>query len=92
MHENEIAHRDIKCENVLITDDEWVLVSDLGLAHYIQPGDIYEKANGTVAYLPPELLKLPKWDFVKPSDIWSLGVVFYKMMTNEIPYPYKIDV
>lgn len=89
-HEMGVVHRDIKPENVLIGLDGNVKVADFGLAK-LTGGNaslahltLSSQAMGTLRYMAPEQLDSPR-DVDHRADIYSLGVVFYEMLTGEIP-------
>jgi len=88
-HDEQIVHRDIKPENILITKKGQVKIADFGLAKLLggQP-DISltasQMAMGTMNYMAPEQRENTK-DVDHRADIYSLGVVFYEMLTGEVP-------
>ncbi len=85
-HKNGIIHRDIKSQNVLIKDDGTVKLADFGIAVIHNSMQITSKGNvlGSVHYLAPELAKGNQ--ATMQSDIYSLGIVFYELLTGDVPY------
>ncbi len=89
-HDQGVVHRDIKPENIMLTRDGRVKIADFGLAKLLRrtPGDATltgtEQVMGTFHYLAPEQIRTPK-DVDHRADIYSLGVVFYEMLTGDLP-------
>ncbi len=91
-HKNGIIHRDIKSQNVLIKDDGTVKLADFGIAVIHNAMQITSKGNvlGSVHYLAPELAKGGSASM--QSDIYSLGIVFYELLTGDVPYKAETPV
>ena len=85
-HDMNIVHRDIKTENVMINKDERLKIMDFGLAKIKSSEGITKTKGslGTLSYMSPEQTQGIPADH--RSDIWSLGVVFYEMLTGELPF------
>jgi hypothetical protein len=89
-HEHGVVHRDIKPENVLLDRSGRVKVADFGLAKMMERGETDRSLTGagqvmgTPHYMAPEQWERPK-DVDHRADIYSLGVVFYEMLTGELP-------
>ena len=85
-HENSIVHRDIKPGNILIDEHGLVKIVDFGLAKLGGQTMLTKEGTtlGTVAYMSPEQARGDEVD--SRTDIWSLGVVLYEMVTGLLPF------
>ncbi len=86
-HERNVVHRDIKPANLMLTSDDTVKITDFGTAKILQFGSTQQTAHvmGTPSYMSPEQVKGRAVD--GRSDIFSLGVMLYEMVTGEKPFP-----
>ena len=85
-HKNNIIHRDIKPHNIIITEDGVAKVTDFGIAKAVSNSTItaFGKTIGSVHYFSPEHARGGYTD--AKSDIYSLGVVMYEMVTGRVPF------
>ena len=85
-HDSNIIHRDIKPQNVLIKEDGLVKITDFGIAMALNSNELTQTNSvmGSVHYLPPEQAN-GKGATVK-SDIYSLGIVMFELLTGQLPF------
>ncbi|XP_072534876.1 testis-specific serine/threonine-protein kinase 6-like [Salminus brasiliensis] len=86
LHEQDIVHRDLKCENVLLTADNQVKITDFGFSR-ISKGfpELSDTFCGSPFYAAPEVIMSKAYD-PKKSDVWSLGVILYVMVVGCLPF------
>lgn len=86
LHQHNIAHRDIKLENILLTKNGSIKLSDFGLSYYSQSpiGHRMKSSVGTPFYVAPEIIQGKYYG--NEVDYWSLGVVMYLLLTGTLPF------
>lgn len=89
IHDQNIAHRDLKCENLLLDNDFNLKVADFGFSKRLEymAGQIVlsDTFCGSSAYAAPELLQRIPYN-PKMTDVWSMGVLLFIMLTGTMPY------
>lgn len=89
LHENGFAHRDLSPNNIMIdaASDNTIKLVDFGLSRELPiDGSLVHSPGGTRELMAPEVIEVPKTGYdAKKSDIWSLGVTFYWIITGEFP-------
>ncbi|MCL2493836.1 MAG: protein kinase, partial [Clostridiales bacterium] len=86
-HRNNIIHRDVKPHNILVTPDGTAKITDFGIAKAMGDGTIISENGmimGSVHYFSPEQSRGQYVD--EKSDIYSLGIVLYEMLTGRVPF------
>ena len=89
-HENRIIHRDIKPQNIIMSRDGTVKVTDFGIAKVADSTTVTTTAAGTVHYISPEQARGGYSD--ERSDIYSLGITMYEMVTGRVPFEGETNV
>lgn len=84
-HQQQISHRDIKTENILITPEGFVKLIDFGFATLSDKNERLKVFCGTPCYMAPEIVARKK--YLGPNaDIWSLGILYYFMLSGSFPF------
>lgn len=83
-HRNHIIHRDIKPQNIMISKDGKVKVTDFGIAKAVTSNTITSNVMGSVHYTSPEQARGGFSD--EKSDIYSLGITMFEMLTGRVPF------
>ncbi|CAG2239223.1 Probable serine/threonine-protein kinase HSL1 [Mytilus edulis] len=85
LHESEICHRDIKCDNILLDRYFNVKLADFGFARTMPSNELLETNCGSYVYTAPEVMDGNHYDGVT-ADIWSMGICLYSMLCGRLPY------
>lgn len=85
-HDSYIIHRDLKPQNIMIQDDGQIKITDFGIAMALNSTQLTQTNSvmGSVHYLPPEQAA-GKGSTIK-SDIYSMGIIFYELLTGSLPF------
>lgn len=88
LHDNKISHRDLKPQNLLLSEDYKILkISDFGFAKIVGSNALQETICGSPMYMAPEIMDhLPYTD---KSDLWSVGIIMYEVMFGKYPIAAK---
>lgn len=88
VHSNNIAHRDIKSDNILINNEGKCKIGDLGMSLKIGLKDTFTKTEGNLYFYPPEFCeeKEDRSFALKPVDIWAFGVTIYTCIYKHLPF------
>lgn len=87
LHKNNILHRDIKLDNILLDKNNNLKLCDFGISLKVNKDTFYTDRCGTPAYIAPEII-ISKYKGFK-SDYWSLGVTLFILLTASPPFKAK---
>jgi len=90
LHEFGIVHRDLKLENIMMSDNSERSIPklvDFGLAKIIGPNETATEPFGTLGYVAPEVLKKQPYSF--SCDVWSFGCIIYAMLSGSLPFDHE---
>jgi len=90
LHVRLYCYRDLKPENLMIDNNGYVRLVDLGFAKYVEPGQKTWTFCGTPEYIAPEILTNTGHNHA--ADYWSLGILIYELLTKNTPFRAKDDV
>ena len=87
MHHNDVAHRDLKPQNILMSEYGTFKIADFGVSTIVGHHDSVDDCEGTHHFLAPEECKI---DFVsysgKAADIWAMGATFFAFTYHRVPF------
>ncbi|XP_053503801.1 ribosomal protein S6 kinase-related protein [Ictalurus furcatus] len=89
LHDFGVMHRDLKMENILLTDQGHVCLADFGLSRRLERGEKAFTICGTIQYMAPEVLTGGPYSHA--ADWWSLGILLYTLAAGEFPLPPESD-
>jgi len=90
LHDFGIVHRDLKLENVMMSDSSNVAhpkIVDFGLAKIIGPNEKADEPFGTLGYVAPEVLKKRPYSY--SCDVWSIGCIMYALLSGSLPFDHE---
>lgn len=85
LHKNNILHRDIKLDNILLDSKGGIKICDFGISREVKDNELMYEYLGTPAYLAPEIIS-EKGYFGYSADVWSLGIMSFIGMTGMVPF------
>ncbi|XP_021167777.2 ribosomal protein S6 kinase-related protein isoform X2 [Fundulus heteroclitus] len=89
LHDFGIIHRDVKMENILLTDNGHLRLADFGLSRRLERGGRAFTICGTIQYMAPEVLSGGPYNHA--ADWWSLGILLFSLATGKFPVPPEPD-
>lgn len=84
---NDVMHRDLKPQNILVSNDNILKITDFGFARYAGNNALLQTLCGSPMYMAPEIMKYKKYN--NKSDLWSVGIIMYEMLFGHVPYKAK---
>ncbi|CAD2099267.1 NIMA related kinase 2, putative [Plasmodium vinckei brucechwatti] len=87
IHDKKLIHRDLKCNNIFLDENEKAKIGDFGLAKLLEKTDQSNTLCGTIGYMAPEVCKNIPYSYA--ADIWSIGVILYELIALRHPFKSK---
>jgi serine/threonine protein kinase len=89
IHAQGYSHRDLKLENILLTDKNQIKIADFGLSNKFIEGKLMETSCGSLRYATPEILKGKKYSG-ELADVWSCGVILFTLLAGYHPFDDEV--
>ncbi len=83
LYKQNIIHRDLKPQNILVTTNLIIKISDFGFAKIYKEGSLTQTVCGSPLYMAPEILTYKQ--YTELADLWSVGVILYEILFKEVP-------
>lgn len=84
LYNKKILHRDLKPQNILVSKENTLVITDFGFARYFDNDVMLQTICGSPLYMAPEILLKKKYN--NSSDLWSVGVILYEMLYGSVPF------
>lgn len=84
LYDKNILHRDLKLQNILVTDSYDIVITDFGFARYFEDDCMLKTLCGSPLYMSPEILI--KKSYNNKSDLWSVGIIMYELLFAQVPF------
>lgn len=88
-HAQGVCHRDLKLENILLTDRDRIKIADFGLSNRFVEGRLMETSCGSLRYATPEILKGKRYSG-ELADIWSCGIILFTLLAGYHPFDDEV--
>jgi serine/threonine protein kinase len=85
LHENNIAHRDLKLDNILIDENNRIKLIDFGFSVFANSEHKLQLFCGTPHYMDPDIVKKKDYNG-QAADVWALGVILFIILTGKLPF------
>ena len=84
LHKNNIIHRDLKLENVLVDQEGYLTLIDFGISKKVEQGEAAETVCGSLEYMSPEQVRQGKYN--RTVDWWAVGILMYELLIGISPF------
>ena len=84
LHRNQILHRDLKLQNLMINDKGFLKIIDFGIARLLRQNELASTGCGTLEYMAPEVIKHESYNYT--ADLWSIGILMFEMRFGFTPF------